>query len=377
MTKRFVSIILAAALLLSAIPVLSLAQTVNLLQSLKPEDWPVTMWVYTENKGKLHVRQEPKAGSKVLEQVEYGSELTVMGLVANDTNWAIVQHKKGNNGIGYVMTRYLANHRPSDTDQVARENEKKKNQEELERQQKSFRTVTEPFMIASRPARASGWVNFRVGPGVAAARIDTLPGGRELKVIGETNKWWQAVDMETGKTGFVSKNYVTVLAKAVPPEKQQMGKLNVNGEFTLQCLLPEGYSMQMINSMGTAISAFISSQNVEKPILQLSIVFDELYADVDRLNDLSDEQLKIPENSFTEMNDVEIKYMYTSYGTKLLVAKEIGDDTDFVDFFSVYKGYSIEFVMTPNPQAKSQALTDAQLQLCVAFLSELGFVGAM
>ena len=183
--------------------------------------------------------------------------------------------------------------------------------------------------------------------------------------------------METGKTGFVSKNYVTVLAKAVPPEKQQMGKLNVNGEFTLQCLLPEGYSMQMINSMGTAISAFISSQNVEKPILQLSIVFDELYADVDRLNDLSDEQLKIPENSFTEMNDVEIKYMYTSYGTKLLVAKEIGDDTDFVDFFSVYKGYSIEFVMTPNPQAKSQALTDAQIQMCVDFLSELDFVGAM
>ena len=377
MTKRFVSIILAAALLLSAIPVLSLAQTVNLLQSLKPEDWPVTMWVYTENKGKLNVRQEPKAGSKVLEQVEYGSELTVIGLVANDTNWAIVQHKKGNNGIGYVMTRYLANHRPSDTDQVARENEKKKNQEELERQQKSFRTVTEPFMIASRPARASGWVNFRVGPGVAAARIDTLPGGRELKVIGETNKWWQAVDMETGKTGYVSKNYVTVLAKAVPPEKQQMGKLNVNGEFILQCLLPEGYSMQMINSMGTAISAFISSQDVEKPILQLSIVFDELYADVDRLNDLSDEQLKIPENSFTEMNDVEIRYMYTSYGTKLLVAKEIGDDTDFVDFFSVYKGYSIEFVMTPNPKAKSQALTDTQIQMCVDFLSELDFVGAM
>ena len=67
MTKRFVSIILAALLLLSAIPSLAQAQTANLLQSLKPEDWPVTMWVYTENKGKLNVRQEPKAGSKVLE----------------------------------------------------------------------------------------------------------------------------------------------------------------------------------------------------------------------------------------------------------------------------------------------------------------------
>ncbi|MBO4379050.1 MAG: SH3 domain-containing protein [Clostridia bacterium] len=377
MTKRVVSMVLAVLLFLSAVPALAESLTVNLLQSLNPDDWPVTMWVYTENKGKLNVRNEPKAGSKVLEQVDYGSELTVLGLVANDTNWAIVQHKKGTNGIGYVMTRYLANHRPSDTDKVARENEKKKNQEELDRQQKSFRTVAEPFMIAARPARASGWVNFRNGPGVAAARIDTLPGGRELKVIGETDKWWQAVDMETGTTGFVSKNYVTVLAKAVPPEKQQMGKLNVNGEFTLQCLLPEGYSMQMINSMGTAITAFISSQDAEKPILQLSIVFDELYADVDRMNDLTDEDLKILEDSFTEMNDVDISYLFTSYGTKLLVAKEVGDDTDFVDFFSVYKGYSIEFVMTVNPQAKNQALNDTQIQMCVDFLSELDFVGAM
>ncbi|MBR5382188.1 MAG: SH3 domain-containing protein [Clostridia bacterium] len=377
MTKRVVSMVLAVLLFLSAVPALAESLTVNLLQSLNPDDWPVTMWVYTENKGKLNVRNEPKAGSKVLEQVDYGSELTVLGLVANDTNWAIVQHKKGTNGIGYVMTRYLANHRPSDTDKVARENEKKKNQEELDRQQKSFRTVAEPFMIAARPARASGWVNFRNGPGVAAARNDTLPGGRELKVIGETDKWWQAVDMETGTTGFVSKNYVTVLAKAVPPEKQQMGKLNVNGEFTLQCLLPEGYSMQMINSMGTAITAFISSQDAEKPILQLSIVFDELYADVDRMNDLTDEDLKILEDSFTEMNDVDISYLFTSYGTKLLVAKEVGDDTDFVDFFSVYKGYSIEFVMTVNPQAKNQALNDTQIQMCVDFLSELDFVGAM
>ena len=377
MTKRVLSMVLAVLLFLSAVPALAENLTVNLLQSLNPDEWPVTMWVYTENKGKLNVRNEPKAGSKVLEQVDYGSELTVLGLVANDTNWVMVQHKKGTNGIGYVMTRYLANHRPSDTDKVARENEKKKNQEELERQQKSYRTVAEPFMIASRPARASGWVNFRSGPGVAAARIDTLPGGRELKVIGETDKWWQAVDMETGTTGFVSKNYVTVLAKAVPPEKQQMGKLNVNGEFTLQCLLPEGYSMQMINSMGTAITAFISSQDTEKPILQLSIVFDELYADVDRMNDLKDEDLKILEDSFTEMNDVEISYLFTSYGTKLLVAREVGDDTDFVDFFSVYKGYSIEFVMTVNPQAKNQTLNDTQVQMCVDFLSELDFVGAV
>jgi hypothetical protein len=76
------------------------------------------------------------------------------------------------------------------------------------------------------------------------------------------------------------------------------------------------------------------------------------------------------------MNDVEISYKETAYGTKLLVAKEVGDDADFVDILSVYKGYSIEFLMTPNPSAKNQTLTDAQTQMCIDFLSELDFVPA-
>jgi hypothetical protein len=47
-----------------------------------------------------------------------------------------------------------------------------------------------------------------------------------------------------------------------------------------------------------------------------------------------------------------------------------------VDILSVYKGYSIEFLMTPNPSAKNQTLTDAQTQMCIDFLSELDFVPA-
>ena len=64
----------------------------------------------------------------------------------------------------------------------------------------------------------------------------------------------------------------------------------------------------------------------------------------------------------------------TAYGTKLLVAREVGDDTDFVDTLFGYKGYSIEFVMSPNPNAKNQMLTDDQVQMCVDFLSELDFI---
>ena len=385
MKKQIVAFLLAAILLLTAFP-MGLAEegpegspmTLEEMMGLNSSEWPKTMYVYTENKGKLNVRSEPRSGDNVIDQLEYGAEVIVESPVVVNPEWSCIRSKKAKGGIAYVMTRYLANSKPKDADKVAEERERKANLEELNRQMKSARTLEQPLMIAVRASRASGWVNFRVGPGVAADRIASLPDGRELKAIGETEKWYQAIDLETGKTGYISKNYAIVLGAVAPetPAKEQMGKLNVNGEFSLQCKLPEGYTMQLINTLGTKISAFITSEDKEKPILQLSIAFDELFTDVDRMNDLSEEALQGLEESFREMNDVEITYGETAYGTKLLIAREVGDDTDFVDILSVYKGYSIEFVMTPNPEAKNQSLSDEQIQMCIDFLSELDFVEA-
>ena len=385
MKTRILALLTAVLLVLAALPA-ALAEeapegqpmSLEEMLGLNSGEWPKTMYVYTENKGKLNVRSEPKSGDNVIDQLEYGTEVIVESPVVINPDWSCIRSKKAASGIGYVMTRYLVNSRPGDADKVAEEKERKANLEELNRQLKSARGLETPLMLSVRASRASGWVNFRVGPGVAAERIASLPDGRELKAIGETDKWYQAIDLESGKTGYISKNYVTVLGavkeEPAAPAKEQMGKLNVNGEFSIQCQLPEGYTMQMINTMGTKINAFITSADAEKPILQLSIAFDELFANVDRMNDLTDEALKGLEASFTEMNDVEISYKETAYGTKLLIAREVGDDTDFVDILSVYKGYSIEFVMTPNPNAKTQTLTDTQVQMCIDFLSELDFV---
>ena len=383
MKKQIVAFLSAVVLLLTMLP-MALAEeegpegraiTIEEMMGLNSAEWPKTMYVYTENKGKLNVRSEPKSGNNIVDKLDYATEVIVESPVIINPEWCCIRNKKAPDGIGYVMTRYLVNSKPSDADKVAKEKERKANQEELDRQTASFRALETPLLIVVRATRTSGWINFRVGPGVAAERIASLPDGRELKAIGETDKWYQAIDSESGKTGYVSKNYVTVLgAVKEEPAKEQMGKLNVNGEFALQCQLPEGYSMQLINTLGSKINAFITSEDMEKPILQLSIAFDELYAEVDRMNDLPEEALKGLEESFAEMNDVEISYRETSYGTKLLIAREVGDDTDFVDILSVYKGYSIEFVMTPNPDAKDQTLTDAQIQMCIDFLSEVDFV---
>jgi len=391
MKKRLTALALAALLLLAVLPA-ALASappesygysTVEELMGINLNDYPKTMYVYTENGGVLNVRREPGTGDNVVAQLEYGAQVTVLGPVVMMPEWTCIQHSRGTDGVAYVMTRFLVNTRPADAqkraEQKAAEAEQKKNLDELNRQLASARSLTQPLLITVRGPRTSGWVNFRVGPGVAATRIASLPDGHELKAIGETDKWYQAIDMETGKTGYISKNYVNVLGVIAEPAvqtKENLGKLNVNDEFTLQCKLPEGYKLQVVNVHGTKIVASILSENKDKPMLYMSIAYNDLYAKVERMNDLPEADLKLIEESYSDMNEVEISYRETAYGTKLMIVQEVGSDTDFVDIFSVYKGYEVEFIMTPNPEGKSQKLTEAQIQMCVDFLSELDFVPA-
>ena len=53
--------------------------------------------------------------------------------------------------------------------------------------------------------------------------------------------------------------------------------------------LPEGYDLQVVNVRGGKIVASVLSQDMTKPQLYLSIAYDELYGDVARMNDLSEE----------------------------------------------------------------------------------------
>ncbi len=374
MMKKLLSLAMAALLLFACLPLAS-AATIEELTGAGEFDKPKTMYVHTDDGGRLNVRSEPRVSKKnLLGRLDYAAKVTVLGTVVVNGDWVVISYKKGPNGVGYVQRRYLSSKRPTDKSKAQRE---KENREELNRQVASARPLANPVMLAVRAPRVSGWVNFRVGPGVAAGRIVSLPDGYQLQAIGETNNWYQAMDPQTGNTGYISKNYVDVLPEPVTPVvagKEQMGTLNVNGEFALQCKLPEGYKMQIINMLNQKISAFITSTDLNKPILQLSIAFNELYSEVERMNDLTPEALQALEATFTEMNDVNITYGETAYGTKLLIAREVGNDTDFVDILSVYKGYQIEFVMTPNPQSANTELTDQQVQMCVDFLSELDFV---
>ena len=56
------------------------------------------------------------------------------------------------------------------------------------------------------------------------------------------------------------------------------------------------------------------------------------------------------------------------------MARETGNDVDFVDILAVYKRYFIEFNMTPSPDAANKELTDEQVQMCIDFLTDVDFI---
>ncbi len=368
MLKRIITVLLAAALLTAFFVPAGMA------------DDAVRMYVYTENGRTLNLREAPSTSSKVLLQIPYGSEVWISDNLGN--GWCY-GHYGGE--FGYMQTRFLVSDKPDPAPTpskvtTAPAGDEKKALNELNAELRTLQIVSSSFMIAVRPARTSGWVNFRVGPHTSTARIAAFGEGKQLKVVGQTSSWYQAVDPDTNNTGFISKKYVSIvpvvepIRTAAPESKQQLGELNVNGQFTLQCVLPEGYTLQLVSKMGTRIIAALNPADVTKPVLHLSISFDDTYAGVERMNDLTAEDLAILERSYTDMNQVEISYRETTYGTKLLVVRETGSDTDFVDILTIYKGYFIEFIMTPSTTLANKTLTDEQVAMCIKFLSDLDFV---
>lgn len=162
-------------------------------------------------------------------------------------------------------------------------------------------------------------------------------------------------------------------------EKTYTGEFNVDDQFTIKWVAPEGYVVEDVRSgnPGTMIARLVPAEgNEDKPIMLMSIAFDEQYAEVGRLNDLDAETLAEIEATFKEEDEVEITYMETAYGTKLMMIRETEDKVDYIDFFTIYLGYQVEFVMTKSSEEGDAFITDEQIQTAIQFLSDVDFVPA-
>ena len=167
----------------------------------------------------------------------------------------------------------------------------------------------------------------------------------------------------------------SVLAEA--EGKVTIGTISINGAFTLQCGLPEGYHPVPTSVTPEQVTAAIRSDDPLAPVMYLSVAYDEKYYDVDRMNDLTPEELTQLEETYIEEDpEVEITYGETGYGTQLLIARHETEELDFIAFFSIYKGYCVEFVLAPSEQAEDRNLTEEQLRLSIDFLTDLDFIPA-
>ena len=359
--KKLLSILLALMLLVPA----ALAES--------PENivvGPGRMYVYTENGKSLNVRSEPRTGDNVVGHVKYGGAVDVVSFL---DGWAEIVW---GDSLAYVQSRFLQwyepKEKPTPTEDPNAE-EKAKLRNEL-----ASEADIEPLTLQVHATRSSGWVNMRSEPSKLGKRVDSLPDGTGLKADGATTNWYRVTNPANGKAGYVHKNFVIVIPTPDPviDTTADIGKLSVNGVFDLQCTVPDGYTIQVISAQKTRIIATLVADDAAKPQMVLTVAFDEMYAGVDRMNDMSAEDLETLKKSYTDMNEVEFSEAETGEGTKLLVAKETGEDEDFVSFLSVYKGYTVEFVLTPNPAAADQTLTDDQIQKCVNFLTGLQFIPA-
>ncbi len=374
--------------------VVMLMMLVPLLTSMVPETYASgssIMYVKTSNGKSIKIYSEPSKKSSNIGRVGYGDAVEVDWSYAGNDGWSRILLGVAGHPYGYIQTRYLtdkdpgpykkptkAPKTPKPTKDPKKEAEElKKQQEELNKELKSEKEVT-PYYITVNPTRASGWINFRVGPSTITSKVTSYPANKELIVLGETKTWLRAKDPDTGKIGYIYKKYTAKLNKQVVVAEEaagteKLGKLSVNGEFEITCKLPQDYKLQVVDVRGENIIASVTSEDITKPQMYLSIAYDELYGEVERMNDLSDEELAVLEDSFKEMDQVEIEYRQTGLGTKLMVVREVGNGQKFIDILSVYKGYFVEFNMTPNPNAAVQDLTEEQIQMAIQFLTNVMF----
>lgn len=127
--------------------------------------------------GSLNVRSGPGTGYGVVTWVKNGQAITV---VENTSPWAKI--KVNSTGkTGYIKAKYIASgSEPASGGTLA--------------------TVTTKY--------AGSVVNVRKGPGTDSEVAFKVTGGSRVEICGESGNWY-LIKANNGKTGYISRNYVT------------------------------------------------------------------------------------------------------------------------------------------------------------------------
>lgn len=165
----------------------------------------------------------------------------------------------------------------------------------------------------------------------------------------------------------------SALAEETTVEKTDMGVLDVNGTFKIQSKLPEGYSYEPVEVSDLSMFGLLTAGE-DKPVIMMSIAYNEEYADVEQFNDLPEEAVELIRESFKEEDEeATFEDLQTAYGTRLLKVT----DPDFVDIYTIYKGFETDFVLVPGADVEKgeiYPLTEEAIQMLIDFITGIDFV---
>ena len=177
-------------------------QTLEEILGIDPKDWPKTMYVYTENGGKLNMRKTASASASIITRIPEDASFTV---ITYGTQWCYAWY---NGHYGYVMSKFVRlageTSMPSGPDTPTPTGGG------------SGGSVTPPPVPSGNQAvvsTPSGKLNLRKAPDQKAARITLIPPGKIVDVITYGTNWCYI--SYNGMVGYVMTKFL-VMGSGVP-----------------------------------------------------------------------------------------------------------------------------------------------------------------
>jgi hypothetical protein len=158
-------------------------------------------------------------------------------------------------------------------------------------------------------------------------------------------------------------------------ETAEKETLTMAGAFSITYdKIPEYYSMRKIADNDSDFLAILESNDADKPLIILTIAFNDQWSHVKTLADATEEEILAVQEDFyrvTELNDGDLIFSFseTGLGTKLMIARDKDGMAGAV--YCIYMGHELEIDLYPGSAGK--AVTDAEIQTVIQFLTDLEF----
>ena len=140
--------------------------------------------------------------------------------------------------------------------------------------------------------------------------------------------------------------------------------------MTVEVVIPEGYTVEESSVMGSLILVLAPIDEAQTYLCTI-IGHDEDRAEVERLNDLSDEEIQAIAAEFCEdLNNPTVSFSETGMGTKLIVINDNNvEEGDTAIVVTLYKGYFLTTYVFPA----GETVTDAEIEMAVQFYTDMDF----